>query len=176
MNNEIYGRRQFPAEKTGKTDAIVTLIVLVVIIAFGAYYSLVYRPHKVAVAAAAQAAYAAVVAKAPAEIEAAFNAWSATTVESGTVVKWSGAESQFLYIQFQPASSSYTGIDAEEHWKVWAKSKSGRVFSVTFWLDDALRFVPNGPVEESTEILLRNLISDKREDLVKKLNFPVKPA
>lgn len=178
MSSQIYGRRQIQGE-TRETSIlkVIAWTFLAVFAAVGAYYNLVYKPREIATAAAANAAYQEAISRAPRDIEAEFKRWAVTTEEKGVALKWSGAESEILYIRYSPAWSQKIGGDIPAEWSVWARSKSGRIFVVKFWLDDKLQFVASREVKESLqEYLIRALILDNREDLVKKLNLPLKPA
>lgn len=128
---------------------------------------------------ARQAAYNALVAKAPEAIEAEFRKWTLTIAKSGMAEVWSGSTSQLLYIHHVPAvvSNSLFYKGQPEQWIVFAKSETGQMFKIWVWVGDNERFVTSrGFDSANTDQLLEALISDQRMDLVKKLNIPIKPA
>lgn len=176
MGTKAYEHRQIAS---AQSDVLVikvivlAVVAMLVAVAVSVHFALKQRERN----ATAQAAYKTAVSKAPVEIEHAFKQWSTTTVDSGTALKWSGLDSDILYIQHIPELVGSGGSDSPEFWKVWARSKNGRIFVVTVWLNDKFQFEPSVNVKQvRQDELLEVLIQNKQEDLARKLNLPVKPA
>lgn len=177
MSKETYERRQIGVESStaNRTENWVWLLVAIAALAIpiGSYLS---GKARQASTVAKQAAYDAAVSQTTPQIELAFKEWSAVTSERDVAIKWSGAESEVLYIRYIPTPQS-RGVLTEGQWDVFARTKSGKIFVVECWLNDDLKLVVGkGLKQSSPEALLRVLLIDKRTDLIEKLKFPVKPA
>lgn len=108
-----------------------------------------------------------VLSNATAEIPKLFSTWAALTSEGESVVHWRGIESVILYIQ----------PEGDEAWRVWAKSKRGRIYIVRCWLTDELTIEFNDmPTPSTQDVLVRQLVNDGRTDLMQKLGVQVDPA
>lgn len=178
MSNGIYERRQMAVEDFSKRGSRTwgLIGVAAVLLSIGAAIQFVNK-DRAEKKAAAQAVYEAAVSKAPVEIESAFKNWTAITADKDVAVKWSGAESEILYLRFKPARGSTIQTRESETWEVWARSKSGKIFIVEYWLNKDLQVAGGMGFKRSTpEELLNVLLSDKKTDLIEKLKFPVKPA
>lgn len=124
------------------------------------------------------AKYRAAVERGYAEAETAFKAWNGSTIddESQSVVLWSGATSEILFIEFRPGISSALGHKHPETWIVWARSASGTIYKTIFFLDLDLNMISSNYRPEVTTMkeLLHTLHSAGRMDVIKKLGFAVK--
>lgn len=101
------------------------------------------------------------------EIPKLFSTWDALTSEGESVVHWRGNESAILYVQ----------PEGDESWRVWAKSKRGRIYIVRCWLTDELTIEFNDmPTLSTQDVLVRQLVNDGRTDLMQKLGVQVGPA
>jgi hypothetical protein len=125
-----------------------------------------------------RAALEAAVASAPRKIAQAFATWRATTVEDGTALQWSGANSKLLYVEYQaPASVNRYGDGTPARWVAWARAASGRIFVVSYFDQPDGSFVASGEPQRSTQTeLVKTLVKGKRLDLVDQLELPKRPA
>lgn len=177
MSKEIYENRQIPvgtsSKKGSRTWGLIGVVAILLSIIISYHFGYKKQEEKKAVA---EAAYEAAVSKAPAEIESSFKNWNAITAEKEVAVKWSGAESEILYLRFVPAGQGMrTRVD--ERWEIWARTKAGKIFIVDYWLDKNLKVVGSQSFRQSsTEALLNTLLYDKKTDLIEKLKFQTKPA
>jgi len=166
--------------KTALSQVPVKLVLVFAAVAVVGSYLLYQKfASERAACEARQVAYNEIVAKAPEAIEVEFRKWTRTIAKSGVAEVWSGSNSQLLYIKHVPAVVSNTPFNEgePEEWIVFAKSETGQMFKIKAWVADNERFVTSRGFDSSnTDELLWALISDKRMDLVKKLNIQIKPA
>jgi hypothetical protein len=153
------------------------LLVGVLLASYIGYFEMIKRPRMEAVEAADKALYDEAIATADHKIETIFKKWSAITVEQTSAFEWVGAKSNVLYTEYVPPIKSVSGSVSGEQWKLWAMTGTGRIYFVTFWLDEKYQIqASETPIESSLERLMIALVSNKRQDLIKKLDLPLKPA
>ena len=130
------------------------------------YYRLQYLPR-------VEAEKTSAIEKAGADVENFFANWSASTIEDDKVLIWSGRQSKIQYVDYSPAWTDRYGTTYSSSWTVWAKTESGRLFNVSFYLDKTYRLKPETTPRYVSQIdLARLLVNRQRLDLVQKLGLP----
>jgi len=134
------------------------------------YYRLHYLPR-------VEAEKTSAIEKAGADVENFFANWSASTIEDDKVLIWSGRQSKIQYVDYSPAWTDRYGTNYNPSWTVWAKTESGRLFIVSFYLDKTYRLKPETtPRYVSQTDLAKLLVNRQRLDLVQKLGLPTGKA
>ncbi len=181
MSNQIYSRHQLAnadssTNRPGKRWSMGWLIVLVISLGLSVAGAHLLNKRLDEKKMAAQKARAEALSRAPSEIETAFRKWSDISAEKDVVVKWIGAESEILYLRYTPEYGRPGYIESDE-WELWARSKSGKIFTVRYWLNEHLEVVAiRGHRQSTSEALLRVLMIDGKTDLIEKLKYQVRPA
>lgn len=116
-------------------------------------------------------ARSAALERAPALVTNHFrSAWSSISREGGEAVTWSGSASEVIYLQTN-------GSHCWECVIVWARTPSGRYFTVPYGVGEEGNVFPaaNMKVVPQSEII--DMLVEKRElDVLKRIGIPVNPA
>ncbi|CAN7568951.1 hypothetical protein [Acidovorax delafieldii] len=119
----------------------------------------------------AAAARSAALERAPALVKNHFRSvWSSISREGGEAVTWSGSASEVVYLQ-------NNGPHCWECVVVWARTPSGRYFTVPYGVGEEGDVFPaaNMKVVPQSEII--DMLVEKRElEVLKRLGIPVNPA
>ena len=119
----------------------------------------------------AAAARSAALERAPEHVKNHFrSAWSSISREDGEAIIWSGSASEVIYLQTN-------GPHCWECVIVWARTPSGRYFTVPYGVGEEGNVFPaaNMNVVPQSEII--DMLVEKRElDVLKRMGIPVNPA
>lgn len=160
--------------KSASRQAIMWLIIfLITTLAGVSYYRFQYLPKL----AAEAEAYDNAIAKVNSDIDSFFRKWKTTTVEDDKVLFWSGNASTVLFVDYSGPGRGAYGIAYGPRWLVWAKTESGRLFTISFYIDEKLNVVHDASPSDVTRTDLTKVLADKgRFDLIQKFGLSVGKA
>jgi len=155
-------------------EVIKWLIILLIATSAGyGYYKLQYLPSLVA----KEQALNNRISKVSSEIETMFREWTTTTVEEDRVLVWSGKTSAVLFVDYSGPAHDRFGLKYDPRWLVWAKTESGRIFTISYYIDENLHIKRETIPQPATQIELAKVLADKgRFDLIQKLGLPIGKA
>lgn len=157
--------------ESASRQVIMWLIVfLITTLASVGYYKFQYLPRLDAEAKA----YDNAIAKVTSDIDSIFRNWKTTTIEDDKVLVWSGNASSILFVDYlRPGRGAY-GMPYGPSWLVWAKTESGRLFTITFYIDEKFNVTSDSGPRDVTRTDLAKVLADKgRFDLIKKIGLPI---
>lgn len=119
----------------------------------------------------AAAARRAALEHAPALVKNHFrSAWSSMSREGGEAVTWSGSASEVIYLQTN-------GPHCFECVIVWARTPSGRFFTVPYGVGQEGNVFPAANMKMVTQSEIIDMLIEKRElEVLKGIGIPVNPA
>lgn len=149
------------------------IIFLIATLAGYSYYKYQYLPSL----AAKEEALANVIAKVNSDIDSMFREWTTTTIEDDKVLVWSGKTSTILFVDYSGPARDRFGLKYDPRWHVWAKTESGRMFTISYYINENLNIIRESTPYDATKMDLAKVLADKgRFDLVQKLGLPIGKA